>query len=172
MVIIICDSSILILISKLEMLDLLIDAFEEILIPKAVFIESVDQGKKLKKMDAFLIEKKINEGKIIIENIKNLAEKEKFMNDFNLHEGEAEALILYSEKNAELFGTDDYKTLKVCKILDIKYFTTPLFIIRCYVIEKLSKKMAMLKFEKLEEFGWYNEENMIEFKNQINKLEG
>ena len=172
MVIIICDSSILILISKLEMLDLLIDAFEEILIPKAVFIESVDQGKKLKKMDAFLIEKKINEGKIIIENIKNLAEKEKFMNDFNLHEGEAEALILYSERNAELFGTDDYRTLKVCKILDIKYFTTPLFIIRCYVIEKLSKNMAMLKFEKLEEFGWYNEENMIEFKNQINKLEG
>ena len=172
MVIIICDSSILILISKLEMLDLLIDAFEEILIPKAVFIESVDQGKKLKKMDAFLIEKKINEGKIIIENIKNLAEKEKFMNDFNLHEGEAEALILYSERKAELFGTDDYRTLKVCKILDIKYFTTPLFIIRCYVIEKLSKKMAMLKFEKLEEFGWYNEENIIEFKNQINKLEG
>jgi len=172
MVIIICDSSILILISKLEMLDLLIDAFEEILIPKAVFIESVDQGKKLKKMDAFLIEKKINEGKIIIENIKNLAEKEKFMNDFNLHEGEAEALILYSERNAELFGTDDYRTLKVCKILDIKYFTTPLFIIRCYVIEKLSKNMAMLKFEKLEEFGWYNEENMVEFKNQINKLEG
>ena len=170
MVIIICDSSILILISKLEMLDLLIDAFEEILIPKAVFIESVDQGKKLKKMDAFLIEKKINEGKIIIENVKNLAEKEKFMNDFNLHEGEAEALILYSERNAELFGTDDYRTLKVCKILDIKYFTTPLFIIRCYVIEKLSKKKAMLKFEKLEEFGWYNEENMIEFKNQINKL--
>jgi len=172
MVIIICDSSILILISKLEMLDLLIDVFEEILIPKAVFIESVEQGKKLKKMDAFLIEKKINEGKIIIENIKNLTEKEKFMNDFNLHEGEAEALILYSERNAELFGTDDYRTLKVCKILDIKYFTTPLFIIRCYVIEKLSKKMAMLKFEKLEEFGWYNEENMIEFKNQINKLEG
>lgn len=172
MVIIICDSSILILISKLEMLDLLIDAFEEILIPKAVFMESVDQGKKLKKMDAFLIEKKIMEGKIIIENIKNLAEKEKFMNDFNLHEGEAEALILYSERKAELFGTDDYRTLKVCKILDIKYFTTPLFIIRCYVIEKLSKKMAMLKFEKLEEFGWYNEENIIEFKNQINKLEG
>lgn len=172
MVIIICDSSILILISKLEMLDLLIDVFEEILIPKAVFIESVDQGKKLKKMDAFLIEKKINEGKIIIGNVKNLAEKAKFMNDFNLHEGEAEALILYSERKAELFGTDDYRTLKVCKILDIKYFTTPLFIIRCYVIEKLSKITAMLKFEKLEEFGWYNEENMIEFKNQINKLEG
>ena len=29
--------------------------------------------------------------------------------------------------------------------------------------------MVMLKFEKLEEFGWYNEENTIEFKNQINK---
>jgi predicted nucleic acid-binding protein len=172
MVIIICDSSMLILISKLEMLDLLIEAFEEILIPKAVYIESVEQGKRLKKMDAYLIEKRINEGEIIVENVKNLAEKEKFMNDFNIHEGESEALILYSEKNADLFGTDDYRTLKVCKVLKIKYFTTPSFIIRCFAMKKLSKNIVMLKFEKLEEFGWYNEENMIEFKKQINKFEG
>ena len=172
MVIIICDSSMLILISKLEMLDLLIEAFEEILIPKAVYIESVEQGKRLKKMDAFLIEKRINEGEIIIENVKNLAEKEKFMNDFNIHEGESEALILYSEKNADLFGTDDYRTLKLCKVLKIKYFTTPSFIIRCFAMKKLSKNIVMLKFEKLGEFGWYNEENMIEIKKQLNKFEG
>jgi len=139
---------------------------------KAVYIESVEQGKRLKKMDAFLIEKRINEGKIVIENVKNLAEKEKFMNDFNIHEGESEALILYSEKNADLFGTDDYRTLKVCKVLKIKYFTTPLFIIRCFEMKKLSKNITMLKFEKLEEFGWYNEENIIEFKKQIKKFEG
>lgn len=171
MAIVICDSSSLILISKLEILDLLIEVFKEILIPKAVHKESVEQGKKLKKLDAFLIERRINEGKIIVENVKNLAEKEKFMEDFNLHEGEAEALILYSEKNADLFVTDDYRTVKVCKVLDIKYFTTPLFIIRCFEMKKLSKDNAILKFGKLEEFGWYNEENMIEFKNQIDKLE-
>jgi len=169
---VICDSSILILISKLEILDLLIAVFKKILIPKAVYIESVEQGKKLKKIDAFLIEKRISEEKIIIENIKNVTEKEIFMEDFNLHEGEVEAIILYSEKKADLFGTDDYRTLKVCKILNIKYFTTPLFIIRCFEMKKLSKNVALLKLDKLEEFGWYNEENMIEFKNQIDKLEG
>ncbi len=171
MIIVISDSSTLILVSKLEMLDLLIEVFERILIPKAVYIESVEQGRKLKKIDAFLIEKRINEGKIIIENIKNVTEKVVFMDNFNLHEGEAEALILYSEKNAELFGTDDYRTLKVCKILNIKYFTTPLFIIRCLEMKKLSKNIAILKFEKLEEFGWYSEEDMIDFKKKIDKLE-
>lgn len=172
MTLVICDSSSLILISKLEILDLLIKVFKKILIPKAVHIESVEQGKKLKKIDAFLIERRINEGKIIIENIENIVEKEKFMEDFNLHEGEAEALILYSEKNADLFVTDDYRTLKVCRILEIKYFTTPLFIIRCFEMKKLSKNIAILKFEKLEEFGWYNEENIVEFKKKIDKLEG
>jgi len=57
MTIVICDSSLLILISKLELLDLMIEAFKNVLIPQAVFIEAVEQGKKLKKMDAFLIEK-------------------------------------------------------------------------------------------------------------------
>jgi len=171
MTIVICDSSILILISKLEMLDLLIEAFGSVMIPQAVYFESVEQGKKFKKMDAFLIEKKINDGKIIVENIKNLTEKEKFIKDFNIHEGESEAIILYLERKAELLGTDDYKTLKVCKILDIKYFTTPLFIIRCFSKNKLSKNMSLLKFEKLQEFGWYKEDLILEFKNRIENLE-
>ncbi len=171
MTIVICDSSILILISKLEMLDLLIEAFGSVMIPQAVYIESVEKGKKFKKMDAFLIDKKINDGKIIVENIKNLTEKEKLMKDFNIHEGESEAIILYLERKAELLGTDDYRTLKVCKILDIKYFTTPLFIIRSYSKKKLSKNISLLKFKKLQEFGWYKEEPILEFKNRIENME-
>ena len=171
MVIIICDSSILILLSKLEMLDILIESFESIVISRAVYVESVEQGKKLKKMDAFLIEKRIKDRKIVVENIKNLADKEKFIKDFNIHDGESETIILYLEKNADLLGTDDYKTLKICKILKIKYFTTPLFIIRCFLKKKLAKNVALLKFKKLLEFGWYKEENIIDFKNKMMNLE-
>ncbi len=167
MPIVVCDSSILILISKLEMLDLLIDVFGTIYIPRAVYIESVERGKKLKKIDAFSIENKIKEGKIVFEELKNFNEKENLSNNFNIHDGEAEALAFYLEKKADLFGTDDFRTLKTCKILNIRYFTTPIFLIRCYEKKKISKEKILLKFEKLKEFGWYKEDLIIDLKNRI-----
>jgi len=171
MAIVICDSSFLILISKIEMLDLLIEAFKEIIIPQAVYIESVKQGKLFKKMDAFLIEERIKKKKIIVGDIENLSEKDRLIKDFGIHEGEAEAILIYLEKSANLLGTDDYKTIKVCKILDIKYFTTPIFIMRSFLNKIISKEIALLKFEQLLEFGWYNEAIIIDFKNNIKNSE-
>jgi len=31
--------------------------------------------------------------------------------------------------------------------------------------------MSLLKFEKLQEFGWYKEEPILEFKNRIENME-
>lgn len=171
MTIIICDSSLIVLLSKLELLDLLIEVFENIVIPQSVFVESVDQGKEAKKMDAFFIEKRIIDQKIIVEKIKDLTEKENLMKNFNLHDGESEAIVLYSEKKADLLGTDDYKTLKVCKILNITYFTTPLFIFLCYSKKKLSKTMSILKFKELHKFGWYKKDLFSEFIDRIENSE-
>ncbi len=171
MTIIICDSSLLILLSKLEMLDLLIEAFDNVIIPQAVYSESVTLGKILKKMDAFLIEKQVKDKKINLKQIKDIAEKENLIKNFNIHDGEAEAIVLYIEEKADLLGTDDYKTLKVCKILEIKYFTTLLFIIRCFSNNKLSKDSTFLKFENLKEIGWYKENIIIDYMNKIEKEE-
>ena len=170
MTLLVCDSSFLILISKLEMLDLLVENFEHVMIPQAVYFESVEQGIKLRKMDAYLVEKRIKDGNINVENINDLQEKENLMKNFNMHEGESESLILYSEKKASLLGTDDYKTIKVCKILKIRYFTTLLFIFRCFSNNLLSKDQAVLKFEKLQEFGWYKEDLILEFKNRLKNM--
>jgi predicted nucleic acid-binding protein len=171
MTFLICDSSFLVLLSKLELLDLLIEVFENIAIPQSVFVESVDQGKESKKMDAFFIEKRIIDQKIIVEKIKDLTEKENLMKNFNLHDGESEAIVLYSEKKADLLGTDDYKTLKVCKILNITYFTTPLFIFLCYSKKKLSKTRSILKFKELHKFGWYKKDLISEFIDRIENSE-
>lgn len=171
MVIIICDSSLIVLLSKLELLDLIIEVFKNIIIPQSVLVESVDQGKVSKKIDAFLIEKRISERKIIVEKIKDFTEKKNLMRNFNIHEGESEALVLYLEKKADLLGTDDYKTLKVCKILNIRYFTTPLFIFLCYSEKKLSKTRALLKFQELHKFGWYKKDLILEFINRIENSE-
>ena len=36
---------------------------------------------------------------------------------------------------------------------------------------KLSKNISLLKFEKLQDFGWYKEESILEFKNLIENME-
>ncbi|KKK44290.1 hypothetical protein LCGC14_1291170 [marine sediment metagenome] len=95
------------------MLGLLLKVFKHVMIPQAVYFESVEQGRKLKKMDAFLVEKRIKDGNIIVEKVNNVAEKENLMKNFNMHEGESESLILYSEKKADLLGTDDYKFKRI-----------------------------------------------------------
>ncbi len=153
------------------MLDLLIESFEEIIIPQAVYIESVKLGKILKKMDAFLIEERIKKRKIIVSDIEDLTEKNRLIKDFGIHEGEAEAILIYLEKKANLLGTDDYKTIKVCKILTIKYFSTPTFIMRNFLKNNISKEIALLKIEQLLEFGWYKEEIIIDFKTKIKNNE-
>jgi predicted nucleic acid-binding protein len=169
MTLIICDSSFIILISKLEVLDLLIDKFDRIMIPKEVYIESVERGKKLKKMDAFLIEERVKEKKIIVQTINDVIEKKRLMHDFNIHEGEAGAIVLYLEKKGELFGTDDSRTIRTCKIFNIKYFTTPLFLGQCFVNNLITQREFTLKLEKLKQFGWYKEEIISEFFNNIIK---
>ena len=168
---IICDSSLLILVTKLELLDILIESFDTIFIPSAVYSECVIKGKELKKLDAFSIEKKVKDSKIIVKEIKNIKERKNLIKNFNIHKGESETIILYSEEKADLLGTDDYRTLKVCNILDIKYFTTPIFLVRSYEREKLSKEICILKLEKLDKLGWYKEDFLEEFKNKIENKE-
>lgn len=167
MTIVICDSSFLILISKLEILDLLIKLFDNIIIPIAVFKETVEKGKDKKKMDAFLIEKYIKEEKINVKKIENISEKTKLMEDFNIHEGEAEAILLYLMEKANLLGTDDFQSIKVCKIFNIRYFSTLGFLQICYSRNILAKNSILLKYNKLNEIGWYNDELINYFKNKI-----
>jgi len=167
MTIVICDSSSLILIAKIETLDLLIDLFEEILIPKAVFFETVTKGKEYQKMDAFLIEKRIEEGKIKVVDVENRGEMQKLMKNFNIHKGEAEAILIYLERRAELLGTDDNKTIKVCKILKIKYFTTLSFVYLLYSQNRLSKEKSLFKFNALKKIGWYKKEVIKYFEEKI-----
>ena len=171
MTIVICDSSFLILISKLEILNLLITLFDNIIIPIAVFKETVEKGKDKKKMDAFLIEKYIKEEKIIVKKIKKSSEKTKLMEDFNIYEGEAEAILLYMMEKANLLGTDDFQSIKVCKIFNIRYFSTLSFLQICYSRNKLTKNSVLSKYNKLNEIGWYNDELINYFKNKIKNKE-
>ncbi|NMC05826.1 MAG: hypothetical protein GYA24_11470 [Candidatus Lokiarchaeota archaeon] len=170
MKIVISDASMLILVSKLDILDTMLVTFGSIIIPEGVRVEVVDRGKEGKKMDALLVEKRINDGKILVKRFSKDDEKNKLMNDFNIHSGEAEAILLYLEEKADLLGTDDYQTLKTCKILNIHYFTTPLFLLQGHINQNIEKAFALRKLERLSKLGWYKDEIIGYFTNAIKNV--
>jgi len=158
--IVITDSSTLILMAKAELIDTAIELFSQLLITKAVFEEVVEKGKAAGKFDAFLVESRINENKIVIGEDANREFSCKLEQDFNLHEGEAGTICMYLEKNADLLGIDDRKGIQVCKLFRVRFFTCLSFLLISVDKNRIGKKDALKKLSKLKECGRYTGEEI------------
>lgn len=155
------DSSTAILLAKINLLSLVANEY------KVIFPESV-KGETTKKKDAFdskLIAKLIGENKIKIVKVKK-AKSSKLLEDFNIEEGEADSLVLAREKK-HILATDDGPTIKVCKILNVKFTTAIHFLIYYYKKRMLSKEIALEKLKLLEKYGRYNYDIIKDAKNKI-----
>lgn len=147
---IIFDSSTLILLAKIELLKEIARQLE------VVISTEVERESTVKDtFDARLIKKLIEDGKIRVAKVEKEKEKKKLKDDFNIGEGEISALLLAKNKNFPL-ATDDGPTIKVCKILDVKFTTAIHFLIRTYERNILNKDIALAKLEKLEKYGRYS----------------
>src|SRR3990172_7473951 len=101
---IVFDSSTIILLSKIEILDVFIKNFgKKIFIPQEVERESTSMARAF---DSFLIKKRIEEKKIEIIKVKDQKISKKLMDDFKLNLGEAETLNLAVQEKAKIVATD------------------------------------------------------------------
>jgi len=151
----IIDSSTLILLAKSELLDVFIDSSKKkILVTGRIKIESTA---KKGSFDAGLIEQRIKEKKILVEKIKDTSFYNKLLEDFNLGQGEAEAIVLALEKNALLLS-DDKKAINACKIFNIKFATALNVLVELYKRKIMGKERAKLALKKLKQIGRYSEE--------------
>ena len=171
MTVVITDSTILIIFSKTDLLDILFDFYGKILILVEVYNEVVVRGKITNKEDAFYIEDRIMKELIQIIDIKDFTYSANIQKDFNIHKGEAECIVLFFESSGNLLGTDDKKTLNVCKIFQIPFFSTISFLLLCVSKRKLSKSQASLKLDKLLQIGWYNKSIIESIKEKITNIE-
>jgi predicted nucleic acid-binding protein len=150
---IVFDSSTLILLAKVELLDTFIREYKEkIMIPKAVEEEATIK----ETFDGLLIKKRIEEKRIEIKNV----DKEKVENikkDFKLGKGEAEAIIL-AEQEKSLLATDDRNAILACKIKNIQFTTAIDFVVRASEKKKTGKEEAKRKIDQLEKLGRYKKE--------------
>ncbi len=155
MIIVVSDSSSLVLLEKINLLETLIKDKLNFLIANEVKRESVDIGKERNYSDAFKIEEEIKRGLIKVKEVKDKDLVVKTIKDFNLGKGEAESIILYSQERADLLATDDKLAINACKALNIINSGTISFVIKSFDKNLISKKEALEMLEKLAKYGRY-----------------
>jgi predicted nucleic acid-binding protein len=160
---IIFDTSTLILLAKIQLLRQTLERFK-IQIPKIVEEEAVRKDT----MDAKLIRQLINEGKLIVRQNPPEKELHSIIKDFPIDTAEVAALLIAKKINATL-ATDDGVTIKVCKILNVRFITAIHVVIKAKEDRMINKEIALAKLEMLAKYGRYSVE-IIE--NAIRRIRG
>ena len=147
----IADATALILLSKVGMLEKLTNR-NKVVIPERVY-EEVVKGKEKGRLDSLIVEKLVQEKKIIIKACKVADRIEK---TFRLRGGELEVISLAYPKETVL--SDDKKCLNVAKALGMDFITSPDVVVALQKNGTITREDARDCIDGLEEYGWYSRE--------------
>lgn len=153
---IISDSSTLILLAKISILNTFLEK-NKLIIPRGVYKESVVKGLEKGEADSYIINEEIGKGKIEIRDIneKKVKEVKKL---FGITKGENEVISLALEKKPKLILTDDRKCINVCNALGLETSISADVVVALYKKGRIDKDKALDSLNKLKEFGWFKRE--------------
>jgi predicted nucleic acid-binding protein len=147
------DASTLILIAKTERLDFFLSGVElDVAIPLEVEKECCGVKKSL---DALMIQKTLDESRIIVIAVKDRKLVTKLQGDFGLGRGEAEAIALALAEKARIVGIDDKNGINACKLLGVAFTTAIGILVRMREKRLLTINEALVKLETLAKHGRY-----------------
>jgi len=150
---IVFDASTLILITKVELLDLFLgNVGVAVAIPAEVARECC--GSK-KAMDAVMIQKAVEESRIKARVVKDRRLVAKLQADFSLGKGEAETIALAVSEKAQLTGMDDKNGINACKLLGLAFTTAVGILIGIREKGLVEGPEAFEKLARLAEYGRY-----------------
>ena len=150
---IVFDSSTLILMAKIELLDPFLASVES---PVAIPPEVVRECCGVKKtLDALMIQKALEESKIEVVPVKNHKIMARLQADFSLGKGEAEAVALALKEKAQVLGIDDKNGINASKLLGIPFTTAVGILVRTRGRGLINHREALAKLAMLAEYGRY-----------------
>lgn len=159
------DSSTLILIAKLELLELFLrEIGMEVAIPQAVEAECCG-GKKT--LDALMIQKAVEESKITVKSVKNRKLVLKLESDFSMGRGEAEAIGLALQEQAALVGIDDKRGINACKLTGVPFTTAAAILLRSRQKGLLDRNDALTRLSSLARYGRYKSSIVEDMKRRL-----
>jgi predicted nucleic acid-binding protein len=150
---IVFDSSTLILITKIELLDTVLNTLPiKVAIPMAVADECCGGTNTL---DALLIRKAIDESRIAVKRVRNRKLVAKLEEDFRMGRGESEAITLAMQENATLIAIDDKRGINACKLVGISFTTAIALLLRSRQKGLIDRDDALGRLAKLGRYGRY-----------------
>jgi len=169
MFLVIADASSLILLEKIALLDTLLSHDMDFMIPLEVKKEAVEKGKMKKYPDAFKLEEKISQGRIVVKEAKNKNHVKNLMTLFKIGAGEAEAISLFQQEKADLLATDDRFAINACRALNIPISGSAAFVTHSFNQGLINKDQGTQMLGILSEEGRYKSD--IIFK-ALRKIQG
>ena len=151
---IVFDASTLILVAKIELLDRLLGSFSMPVAVPAEVARECCSGKKV--LDVLVIQRAIDDSRIKVVTLGNAAMVRKLRTDFNLGQGEAEAIVLASREHA-LLAIDDKSGINACKFLGVAFTTAIALLLRGYEKALLSRDEGFLRLAQLARYGRYKD---------------
>ncbi len=157
MTIIIADSSSLILLTKCNLLEVLVKLFL-VRIPEAVLNEIVNSDTMERFPDAKTISRLIVENKV---GVVKVAMPDHSM-PVSLGKGEAEALFLAKQTGDAILATDDGKAIKACRYLGVPFIISPRITTELYRLDAIDFTKARSSIEKMKIIGRYSSDIISE----------
>ncbi len=155
------NTSTLILLAKIGLLEKFLDNSPKVIIPEEVQSESMGTS-----FDALLIEKEIENKRILI----GKSDKKKaavLMAQFHLDIGEAAAFTLFDGEKHSGILTDDGELIKLCRFEDVSFICAMAIVVRMKEKNLISKQEAFDKLDKLFTIGRYSKVIYEHFKGGV-----
>ena len=150
---IVLDSSTLILLAKIDMLEsFILDFHGKVLIPEKVREEVCLKGEA----ETPMIEKLIRTNKLKVVGVERSKLSTKLMEDFHIDAGEAEAVALALKEKGSAVATDDRNAIRACKLLGVEFTTAIAILIRAFEKNLIEADEALIKLRKLESVARYH----------------
>jgi predicted nucleic acid-binding protein len=152
---VVLDASTLILIARAELLEVFLNGVTlAVAVPVEVERERCTGRRTL---DGLMIRKAVEESRIEVIAVDDRKLVSKLRADFNLAQGEAEALALSLIRKARLLGIDDKNGINACKLLGIAFTTAVGILIRSREKGLVRGPEALAKLTILAKHGRYKE---------------
>ena len=165
MMILVADAAPLIFLAKLSLLESLAERLS-VIVPIEVAQEATERQDL---PDAAYIRRLIETRRLTVKSSSGGAVKA-FQKKWGLGRGESAALVLSEKLDATLL-TDDYAAMRVAKVLDVGFVTTPFLIVQMQREGLLDRPLARAKLEHLEELAWPSAEVLDAAKKLLEKGE-
>lgn len=150
MKLIVADASSLILLTRVDLMEIVLEEFQ-VIIPKRVYEECVNEGTLKRFPDALAIQQWAHGKKLEVKRVDT--RKHKFLHKVN--QGEKEAIALSLEYPESILLTDDGNAVKIARYLKKAFIISPLVVLDLYQLEKISHETAKKSIEKLSIIGRY-----------------